>query len=108
MQYHAAGSASTVWDIYWYEKNLQGDVVAIYNASGTKLVSYTYDAWGNATVAYHNDGEYTSAVNNRFTYRGYYYDYDLGLYYLQSRYYDSIVGRWINSDGIMAGINGSL
>ena len=87
MQYHTIGQDSTDWDSYWFEKNLQGDIVAIYDNSGTKLVSYIYDAWGNTYVSYHNGGNYTSAVNNRFTYRGYYFDYDLGLYYLQSRYH---------------------
>jgi two-component sensor histidine kinase len=38
-------SAST-WDTYYYEKNLQGDFVSVYDATGTKLVSYTYNAWG--------------------------------------------------------------
>ena len=32
---------------YFYVTNLQGDVVAILNTSGSKVVEYTYDAWGN-------------------------------------------------------------
>ena len=49
----------------------------------TKLVSYVYDAWGNiATTQYHKGGASTTAVNNPFRYRGYYYDTDLGLYYM--------------------------
>ena len=47
---------------YRYEKNLQGDIVAIYNASGTKLVSYVYDAWGNVSRSYHNNGNDTGAA----------------------------------------------
>lgn len=31
---------------------MQGDIVAVYNQSGTKLISYTYDAWGATTTAY--------------------------------------------------------
>ena len=109
MQYHASGSTSTVWDSYWFEKNLQGDIVAIYDNSGTKLITYTYDAWGNTTVAYYNGGNYTSAVNNRFTYRGCYYDYDSELYYLQSRYYDSVTCRFISADEVrFLGANGDL
>jgi hypothetical protein len=79
MQYHASTYAQNVWDTYWFEKNLQGDIVAVYNTSGTKLVSYIYDAWGNTTVTYSNGGASTTAVKNPFTYRGYYYDSDLGL-----------------------------
>ncbi len=85
-------------DIYWYEKNLFGDIVAVYKHNGTKLISYTYDAWGNFTTTYHNSGASTTATNNPFTYRGYYYDADLGLYYLQTRYYDSNTGRFISPD----------
>ena len=100
MQYRDATMGNDVWDKYIFEKNLQGDVVAIYSTSGTKLVSYTYDAWGNVNKTYLNGGASTSATYNRLTYRGYYYDKDLELYYLQSRYYDAKVGRFINADSI--------
>ena len=85
------------WDVLWYEKNIFGDVVAVYDASGTKLESYTYDAYGNCTVTMHvyEDEMY---VNNPFRYRGYYYDIDLKLYYVASRYYDSMIGRWISPE----------
>ena len=108
MQYRGANYSAGAWDIYWYEKNLQGDIVAVYGADGTKLVSYVYDAWGNQTVTFLNGGENTAAVNNPFRYRGYYYDNDLGLYYLNSRYYDAKIGRFINIDSLMSGTNGYL
>ncbi len=44
---------------------------------------------------------------NPFRYRGYYYDSETDLYYLNSRYYDAGVGRFINADGII-GANGGL
>ena len=84
MQYHEAGSASTAWDIYWFEKNLQGDIVAVYDENGTKLVSYKYDAWGRSYTYSHN-GTDEIAEGNPFRYRGYYYDADLELYYLGTR-----------------------
>ena len=40
---------------------------------------------------------------NPFRYRGYYLDTETNLYYLQSRYYDSYVGRFINADGQLNG-----
>ena len=98
MQYHKATDDENTWEIYWFEKNLQGDIVAVYNQAGTKLVSYKYDAWGNTTTSYHNSGASTKAADNPFTYRGYYYDTDLEMYYLGSRYYDSVVKRFINAD----------
>ena len=104
-----SSSASSTWQIFWYEKNLQGDIVAVYSDAGTKLISYTYDAWGNFRTYYANGGATSKATLNPFTYRGYYYDADLGLYYLNSRYYDSVVGRFISSDSTgYLGANGDL
>ena len=54
----------------------------VYDEAGTKLISYRYDAYGNCFSTYYNGGYSTSAVNNPFRYRGYYYDADLELYYL--------------------------
>ena len=74
-------------------KNQQGDVERVISADGTILASYTYDAWGNVLTA-----EGTLAAANPIRYRGYYFDAETGLYYLQSRYYDPAVGRFINAD----------
>lgn len=90
-------------------KNLFGDIVAVYGNDGTKLISYTYDAWGQCSTFYHDGTTSASpAAKNPFRYRGYYYDTDLNLYYLQTRYYDSVTGRFINTDSMMSGANGSL
>ena len=93
---------------YYYEKNLMGDIIGIYDESGSKVAGYIYDAWGNCTVqTYGNDARIGEV--NPFRYRGYYYDSDIGLYYLKSRYYDAKVGRFINADGIeYLGANGDL
>ena len=40
----------------------------------------------------------TLGVDNPFRYRGYYYDNESGFYYLQSRYYDPVTGRFLNAD----------
>ncbi len=91
---------------YHVVTNAQGDVIALYNWSGTKVAEYSYDAWGNCTIV--SDTTSTGiATLNPFRYRSYYYDRDLGLYYLQSRYYDSEIGRFINADGTLNG-NGDL
>ena len=99
MMYRTNAYAADTYDYFLFEKNLQGDIVAVYNASGTKLLSYTYDAWGNCTVT---GSTTTGAQYNPFRYRGYYYDSELGLYYLNSRYYDSNTGRFINADGYVS------
>ena len=92
MQYRNTAYAEGTFDTYWFEKNLQGDVVAVYNQAGTKLIAYTYDAWGNSSVSYYNSGASTTATYNPFRYRGYYYDSESGFYYLNSRYYDPAIG----------------
>ena len=108
MRYRTSNYAEGVFDEFLFEKNLQGDVVAIYNASGTKLVSYTYDAWGKVTTTYSNNGASTPARFNPFKYRGYYHDSDTNLYYLNSRYYDPGTGRFISADGYVSTGQGIL
>ena len=51
MQYRNTSYAEVKFDTYWFEKNLQGDIVAVYNESGTKVYTYQYDAWGNCTIS---------------------------------------------------------
>jgi RHS repeat-associated protein len=41
-----------------------------------------------------------------FRYKGYYYDSETALYSLHTRYYNSVVGRFINVDSQIAGVNG--
>ena len=83
---------------YYYIYNLQGDVIALADASTGKLaVTYTYDAWGKL-VKLEDTTANSVGTLNPFRYRGYYYDTETGLYYLQSRYYDPEVGRFINAD----------
>jgi len=98
---------------YYYRKNIQGDILAILDENGTEIVQYVYDAWGNHNTYVLSDNnsyldiskvtsnEYvTIAQLNPYRYRGYYYDVETGLYYLNKRYYDSEVGRFINADDI--------
>jgi len=81
---------------FFFLKNLQGDVIAIINERSEVVCRYTYDSWGKCTV--HNDEGIGIADINPFRYRGYYYDSEIGMYYLQSRYYDPEVGRFVNGD----------
>ena len=86
--------------MYYYIKNLQGDITKIVNESGNVLVEYTYDAWGKILKETSSgNGTYANIKDfNPFRYRGYVYDNETGLYYLQSRYYDPQTGRFINAD----------
>ena len=82
---------------YYYEKNLQGDIVAILDSSGNTVVEYTYDIWGKS-VSITGSLADTVGTINPLRYRGYYYDTETGLYYLQSRYYSPDLMRFISQD----------
>ena len=85
--------------MYYYVYNLQGDVTHIIDASKNIVGTYQYDAWGKIL----NINNLTAiAQANPFRYRGYYYDTESGLYYLNSRYYNAEWGRFINADGYVS------
>ena len=96
--YDSDGSATSFsynGPMYFYVKNLQGDVIRIIDLAGTEVASYVYDAWGNIKDT---KGEPTIREINPIRYRGYVYDTETSLYYLQSRYYDPFTGRFLNAD----------
>ena len=92
------GMADSSNHFYYYIYNVQGDVIALADASTGKLVvTYTYDAWGKLIELKDTTANSVGTLNP-FRYRGYYYDTETSLYYLQTRYYDPEVGRFINAD----------
>ena len=93
-------------DIYYYTTNLQGDIIGILDSNYNQVVTYEYDSWGKIiSIKDENENEITDETNigiiNPFRYRGYYYDTETGLYYLNNRYYNPEWGRFINADGII-------
>ena len=84
---------------YYFYKNLQGDVISIADDTGAVKATYTYDAWGVCEIESDTSGCNIATINP-FRYRGYYYDTETDLYYLQSRYYNPEIGRFINADHI--------
>lgn len=82
---------------YYFLKNLQGDVISILDSGRNRVAEYLYDAWGVCTVVSDETEERIAEVNP-FRYRSYYYDSETGMYYLQSRYYDPVVGRFLCID----------
>ena len=90
--------------LYYYITNLQGDVIRIIDTAGATICTYTYDAWGRLL----NSSTNQIFKANPIRYRGYYYDTESGFYYVSSRYYDPVVGRWINADNAIVGVGGDV
>ena len=80
------------------------DIICIFDSNGNQIAKYYYDAWGNCEIVVDNTPQSAYNTNiaqiNPFRYRGYYYDVETGFYYLNSRYYDPALGRFINADDI--------
>jgi len=116
-------NASSPEVFYFVSRNAQGDIVSIYNSAGSTLVgTYTYDSWGKLVdpvvrpvgttvsggtgISLESSGSDPNGIMemNPFRYRGYYYDTETKFYYLQSRYYDPEVKRFINADDRVSGV----
>ena len=93
--------------IYYANTNSRGDVVGLYTGPGVQIVSYEYDAWGNV-ISMVDLTNFGLGTLNPIRYRGYYYDEETNWYYLQSRYYDPEIGRFINVDGFVSTGQGIL
>lgn len=92
---------------YYYVRNILGEIIGLVDTSGNYVVKYTCDAWGNVLQTEDGAGNDVSensshiANINLFRYKGYYYDIETGYYYLQTRYYDPELSRFINADGVV-------
>ena len=105
-------TSSPYWQYYYFGKNIQGDVIALYrsdyNSSSqsyypTLVATYSYDPWGTPTGIYDANGNAISQTAYHVAaYNPFRYDGDTRLYYLQSRYYDPAIGRFINADGYVS------
>ena len=82
---------------YYYRKDAQKNIIALLDNTGAVVVKYKYDAWGKCEIDA-STTNITLANLNPFRYRGYYFDTETNLYFLQTRYYDPEVGRFINNE----------
>ncbi|SFS76512.1 RHS repeat-associated core domain-containing protein [Marininema halotolerans] len=76
---------------YFYQTNYRGDVTALTDTNGEEVATFAYDAFGKLVKK-------TGDIENPYRYAGYQYDDVTGLYYLQSRYYNSEMGRFLTRD----------
>lgn len=93
-------------DLYYYIKNAQDDIIGIKDVNSNIIATYEYDSFGKILSIKDNNGnQITSSTHianiNPFRFRSYYYDSETGLYYLNSRYYNPVWGRFINLDGVV-------
>ena len=105
IEYRTSEYEDGEFDYYFFDKNIFGDIIGIYNENGRKICTYTYNAWGECTVSVASgltgDDFLMAHEYNPFRYRGYYYDGETGYYYLQTRYYSPDLGRFLNADGYL-------
>ncbi|THF81686.1 RHS repeat-associated core domain-containing protein [Cohnella fermenti] len=76
---------------YSYLYNGHADVTSLTDASGVVQSTYSYDAFGNIVSQ-------TGTINSPFRYAGYQYDDESDLYYLNARYYDPKIARFLSED----------
>ena len=98
---------------YYYVCNAQGDVLQLRDHTNAPVANYYYDTWGKLLGITDANGNAITASNhvavfNPIRYRGYFYDTETGFYYLNSRYYDPEIGRFINADSVVIGATGAI
>lgn len=76
----------------FYHANGLGSIVALTNAAGSVVQTYSYDSFGNITQS--------GSITQPFTYTAREYDSETGLYFYRARYYDPKAGRFITKDTI--------
>ena len=93
---------------YFYLTNQMGDIIGITDNTGSLIATYTYGAWGEVLAVSRattgNSTQLSIANANPLRYRGYYWDAETGYYYLQSRYYDADLIRFVNADQISVSV----
>lgn len=82
------GSGTT--DRRWYHADERGSIIALSNGSGASLATDRYDEWGNPQTS--NIGA--------FQYTGQIWLPEIGLYYYKARFYDPVMGRFMQTDPI--------
>ena len=84
---------------YFYHQDGLGSVTDLTDSAGATAKSYSYDAYGTIL-------ESPGSVEQPYTYTGREFDAESGFYYYRARYYDAVIGRFLQSDP--AGFSGGL
>ncbi len=98
---------------YHYLHDVLGSVIGVVNETGTLVERYTYDPYGKVLIekwqtdgqggqwlasAEPNSGMPYSPIGNPFMWTGHRYDAAVGLYHTLFRFYDPVLGRWLQRD----------
>lgn len=88
---------NTIEGNYFYVRDITGNIVGLFDKTGSFIVKYQYDAWGNI-LDKHVLIDSIASRHNPFVYKGYFLDEETNFYYLKSRYYDPTIRRFISID----------
>lgn len=79
----------------YYIRDIANNIIGLVDSNNQLMAKYSYDSFGNVLTK-----EGTYATKNPFVYKGYYYEHSMRLYYLESRYYDPYIRRFISPGNI--------
>lgn len=96
--------AGNYYNYYYYHYNAHGDVVVLTDTLGNVYRQYSYDPYGNVISVKDGAGNSvnmsTDDFNHAYTYAGYRFDKETGLYFLNARYYAAGIGRFLTKDSV--------
>ena len=84
---------------YYYIYDGIGNIVSIMNSNNERVVNYEYDGFGNV-LSITGPENSSLGIPNHFRYKGYYYDTETNLYFLNTRYYSPELCRFISPDSV--------
>jgi len=88
---------------FYYLRDMMLNIIGIVDENGRRICEYRYnDSRGNHDIINIDNNQLSRIVAqaNPFRYKGYYFDYRTGYYYLESRYYDPVIRRFISADDV--------
>lgn len=98
------GYSDILGNPYYFIKDICDNITGIVDSNGKQIATYIYDAFGSVNV----QGHYGDALGNAIyallaqynpcTFKGYTYDYDIGLYFIEDRCYSPLWGRFIDNN----------
>jgi RHS repeat-associated protein len=84
---------------YYVHTDALGSVTAITDANGNLIERVTYDLYGMPTFWDASGNELLeSSIGNNILFQGREYEPELNLYYFRARYFDPIMGRFLQTD----------